>query len=75
MNSCPKGSRPDDPDRDAHPQAAGQEAGKHGPRPAFLDYQQVGAQQLRVQRRREREPKNAAFTGSVALAGYRGRRS
>ena len=34
-----------------------------------LDYQQVGAQQLRVQRRRERQPEDAALTGSVDLLG------
>jgi hypothetical protein len=38
-------------------------ADEHRLRPAVLDYQQVGAQQLRLQRRREREPEDAALTG------------
>ena len=37
--------------------------------------QQVGAQQLRVQRRRDRAPEERGLDGSVALAGYCGRRS
>jgi hypothetical protein len=40
-----------------------------------FSYQQVGAQQLRVQRCREREPEERGVHGISRLAGHRGRRS
>jgi len=42
---------------------------------AVLHYQQVGAQQLQPQRRREREPEERGVHGMSRFAGHRGRRS
>jgi hypothetical protein len=43
-------------DRQAHAHAAQQKTHKHQPRPGVLDQQQVNGEQLRVQRRQERQP-------------------
>jgi hypothetical protein len=53
-------------DRDAHDQAAEQQAQEHRPRPPVLDEQQVDGQQLGVQRSRERQREELGVHGGSA---------
>ena len=60
-------------DRHGHGHAAEQQAQEHRPRPPVLDQQQIHGQQLRVQRRQERQGEELGVHLRSASIGHRAR--
>ena len=58
-------------DRQGHGHAAEQQAQEHRPRPPVLDQQQIQGQQLRVQRRDERQSEELGVHPGSARIGHR----